>query len=301
MEQSVRDLFVGSASVWNNEYRVRRADGSWGNVIDRSFVERDADGRVVRVTGASADVTEQKRLEQQLLLADRLASLGSLAAGIAHEVNNPLASVMSNLHVLASQLTRLHGVPQDLRDELIRLTQDTREATDRMHVVMRDLKSISAPEAPEQLGPVDLREALGSALTLAHPELRHRARVVITYGDVPFVRASGARLVQVFLNLLINAAHAIKPGRPTENEVALRTFVGAGGLVAAEIRDTGSGIPLRVADRVFEPFFTTKAAGNGTGLGLAICQRLVGQMAGRIEFESAEGLGTTFRVLLPAA
>lgn len=300
IEESIRKLFVGTDTVWINEYRVRRADGSWGNVLDRGFVERDAAGRVIRVTGASADVTEHKRLEQQLLLADRLASLGSLAAGVVHEVNNPLAFVMSNLHVLASQLARLAGVPNDLKDELVRIVQETQEGTERMHGVMRDLKTFSAPEAPEQSTPVDLRDALGSALTLAHPELRLRARVVTSFGAVPLVRASCPRLVQVFLNLLINAAHAIEPGRVAGNEVAIRTFVGADGLVAAEVQDTGCGIPARVAECIFDPFFTTKAAGKGTGLGLAICQRLVGQMGGRIEFESAEGVGTTFRVLLPA-
>jgi len=300
VREATSTLTLTAGSVWINEYRVRRADGSWGNVLDRSFVERDAAGRVIRVTGASADVTERRHLEQQLLLTDRLASQGSLAAGIAHEVNNPLAFVMSNLHVLASRLGRFAGVPHELKDDLVRIVEETRVGTERMHGVMRDLKSFSAPEAPEQLTPVDLSEALASALTLAHPELRLRARVVTAYGAVPLVRASSARLVQVFLNLLINAAHAIEPGRIAENEVAIRTFVGADGLVAAEIRDTGSGIPSRVAASIFEPFFTTKTVGQGTGLGLAISQRLVGQMGGRLEFESVEGEGTTFRVRLPA-
>jgi CheY-like chemotaxis protein/anti-sigma regulatory factor (Ser/Thr protein kinase) len=148
---------------------------------------------------------------------------------------------------------------------------------------------------------VDLRAVMDSAAKMAAGELRPRAQLIRDYvADVPPVEGNEARLAQVFLNLIINAAQALPEGQPEQNEVRL-TLRGHEGQVVAEVRDTGCGIPPEVLGRIFDPFFTTKPVGVGTGLGLALCHAFISAMSGRIEVESQVGKGTVFRVVLPAA
>ena len=165
---------------------------------------------------------------------------------------------------------------------------------------MRDLKTFARPteEAYQQL---DVRRVLQSAVGLASNELRHRARVVVDPGDVPPVLADEHRLAQVFVNLLINAAHAIPEGNVQANEVRVATSTASDGSALVEISDTGAGIAPEVLPRIFDPFFTTKPVGVGTGLGLSICHGIVVQLGGEIRVESTLGEGSTFRVRLPAA
>jgi CheY-like chemotaxis protein len=165
--------------------------------------------------------------------------------------------------------------------------------------IVRDLKIFSRAEEDRQ-GPVDVRRVLDSTLRMAWNELRHRARVVKSYGVVPFVEANESRLGQVFLNLIINAAHAIPEGKYESNEIRIETATEAGQVVVS-ISDTGAGIAPELHSRLFTPFFTTKPAGVGTGLGLAISHRIVAAYGGTIAFESTVGRGTVFRVKLPVA
>jgi signal transduction histidine kinase len=151
------------------------------------------------------------------------------------------------------------------------------------------------------LSAVDLAEVGRGAAKMAHHEVRDRARLVQECDGVPAVRANAARLGQVFLNLFLNAAHAIPPGRSRENEIRVVARVSAPGRVTVEVRDTGSGIAAQHLRRIFDPFFTTKPASMGTGLGLSVCHRIITALGGEIRVESEEGRGTAFFITLPAA
>ena len=256
-------------------------------------------GKVIAVVVVARDVTEKKQGEVQLMLADRMASVGTLAAGVAHEINNPLAAVIANLDMAIQDVAELGvraALPADLVDEL----RDARSAADRVREIVRDLKIFSRAEE-DRHGPVDVKRVLDSTLRMAWNELRHRARVVRSTPDVPLVDANESRLGQVFLNLIINAAHAIPEGNYESNEIRIGTSRDAVGNVVVSIGDTGAGIPPELRSRLFTPFFTTKPAGVGTGLGLAISHKIVTSYGGSITFDSTVGKGTEFRVTLPVA
>jgi PAS domain S-box-containing protein len=251
------------------------------------------------------DVTEQVRTQTQLMVSDRMASIGTLAAGVAHEINNPLAAVTANLDLALMEIgavaTRLGGAA-DL-SELVDEIRDARTAADQVRNIVRDLKIFSRAEE-DRRGPVDVHHVLDSSLRMAWNEIRHRARVVKEYGQVAPVLANESRLGQVFLNLIVNAAQAIAEGHADANEIRIRTRTHRGPTgytVLVELSDTGSGIPAAIRNKLFDPFFTTKPAGVGTGLGLAICHRIVTGLGGEIEVASDVGKGTTFRILLPVA
>jgi len=248
---------------------------------------------------------ERRRAEQQLLISERLASVGTLAAGVAHEINNPLLVVMSGLACATEELKRLEegvegGGATSLGELSARLQgplQDAEEAVERVRLIVRDLRVFSRAEA-ETRALVDVRKVLQSAERMARHELADRARVVHRYEELPGVSCNEARLGQVFLNLLVNAAQAITPGNPDRNTITLAGRV-EGSRVVVEVSDTGSGIPPEVLPRIFDVFFTTKPVGIGTGLGLAICHQIITGMQGEISVESVVGRGTTFRVALP--
>ena len=254
-----------------------------------------------KVTGAvlvARDVSESKQTELHLMVADRMASVGTLAAGVAHEINNPLASVIANLDMAMQDLETVDRkiLPAELSDEL----GDARTAADRVREIVRDLKIFSRAEE-DRRGPVDVEHVLESTLRMAWNELRHRAKLVKRFSHVPEVEANESRLGQVFLNLIINAAHAIAPGNYEANQITITTTTDSRGRVVIGIRDTGTGIPVEARQRLFTPFFTTKPVGVGTGLGLAISHRIITQFGGTISFETELGKGTEFSVTLPAA
>lgn len=245
------------------------------------------------------DVTLKKQTEAQLIVSDRMASVGTLAAGVAHEINNPLASVMANLDLAvrdAAELVEDVGYTTELLDEL----NDAREAAERVRRIVKDLKIFSRVD-DDTRGPVDVERVLESTLRMAWNEIRHRARLVKDYHKTPLVEANESRLGQVFLNLLVNAAQAIEEGKASRNEIRVRTHVDAQGFVVVSISDTGVGIPESLRSRLFTPFVTTKPAGVGTGLGLSICHRIVSSLGGQIKVDSEVGKGTEFRVVLPQA
>ena len=255
-----------------------------------------------KVTGAvlvSRDVSDKKQTEMHLMLSDRMASVGTLAAGVAHEINNPLASVIANLDMALQDLVVLAEtakLPPDLSDEL----KDARGAADRVREIVRDLKIFSRGDE-DRHGPVDVEHVLESTLRMAWNELRHRAKVVKHYTKVPNVDAHESRLGQVFLNLIINAAHAIPPGNYDTNEIRISTSLDPHGRVVVDIADTGTGIPPEIRPRLFTPFFSTKPIGVGTGLGLAISHRIITQFGGTITFDTEVGKGTTFHISLKVA
>ncbi len=275
--------------------RLRRKDGSFAETFLRASALRDEAGRPRLLVAVIEDVSEKKRLEAQLLLADRMASVGTLAAGVAHEINNPLAFILSNVEFALDELRRAGADP-----EVLRALDDAKDGGVRVREIVRDLRTFSRPvnEVREALDP---RAVLESAVGLASNEIRHRAQILVEPGDVPRVAASEYRLGQVFLNLLINAAQAIPEGNVAGNHVRATTSTAPDGHAVIEISDTGGGIPPEVLPRIFDPFFTTKPPGVGTGLGLSICHGIVTQLGGTISVESAPGQGSTFRVSLPPA
>jgi signal transduction histidine kinase len=245
---------------------------------------------------------ERKRMHDQLLISDRMVSVGTLAAGVAHELNNPLAALITNLDLLVRDLSHLsseRALTDALRDVFAEL-DDARESAARMRHIVRDLKLFSRSSNDERSA-VDVHRVLDSSLRMAHNEIRHRARVVREYGNVPLVEANEARLGQVFLNLLINAAQSIVEGDAEHNQIHVSTHQDAVGRVVIEVADTGAGIAPEHLTRIFEAFFTTKPADVGTGLGLSICHRIVHALAGELEVDSQVGKGSTFRVVLPKA
>jgi len=255
------------------------------------------DGEPATVVNAR-NITERKQMQARLLLADRLASVGTLAAGVAHEINNPLAFVLSNLGFLEEECQLLRDeLPRERLGEMEDVLRETKQGAERVRHIVRDLRTLSRDEG-EQLSDVDVRAVIESSLGLVRNELRHRARLVKDFEPVPMVRASEGRLGQVLLNLLINAAHAVPDGKPGQNEVRVRLRAIAGRVVI-EVMDTGCGIAPEVRDRIFDPFFTTKPVGMGTGLGLSICHGIVTGMGGDITVESEVGRGSTFRITLP--
>lgn len=244
--------------------------------------------------------SERNRMQEQLLVSDCMASVGLLAAGVAHELNNPLACVKANLELASRdviEISERHGLTAELR-ELREMLHDAREGAERLRTIVRDLKIFSRPEA-EVFAPVHVVPVMESSLRMAWNEIRHRARLVKDFDAVPTVDASEARLGQVFLNMVVNAAQAIPEGRASANTIKVSTSVGSDGNVVVEIADTGSGMPPEVVDQLFTPFFTTKPPGVGSGLGLSICHRIVAGFGGRIDVVSAVGRGTTFRISLP--
>jgi PAS domain S-box-containing protein len=247
---------------------------------------------------AARDVSDRKRAES----AQRLASVGTLAAGVAHEINNPLTYVASNLAFVGDLLGRLRGVPS-AGDEVAEAETAVREALEgarRVRNIVRDLKFVSrAPDARRV--EVDIVSEVRTAINLSQNEIRHRARLVTRLDPVPTVLSSEGQLGQVFVNLLVNAAQAIPEGHPSANEVRISTRVDGDGWAVVEVADTGAGIPAALRARIFEPFFTTKAVGTGTGLGLSICHGIVTSLGGEIELETEDLQGTTFRIRLPPA
>lgn len=292
---SLDRAITSGAEYWTEEYRFTRADGTHADVIDRGLLMRDATGAATRMIGVMTDVTAFLQMRSRLVLADRMASVGTLAAGVAHEINNPLTWVMAKVALASEQLA---AMPPSSRVDVARSALEfATDGAQRIRQIVKDLKLFSRAEEESHL-PVDVRRVLDSAASIANAEIRQRARLVKAYGEVPKVDVNEARLGQVFLNLIINAAQAIPPGNPDQHSITLATSLDEDGRVLVEVKDTGAGIPPTIRTRIFDAFFTTKPPGEGTGLGLAICRELVMQMGGEIDVESALGVGTTFQVRL---
>jgi PAS domain S-box-containing protein len=259
------------------------------------------------------DLTEQRRnndaiaaeraaLAARLLVVERMSVMGVVAAGVAHEINNPLAYVIASLELMIGRLPDLSGgrtLGSEHVDWMQRQLERAYEGAARVRVIVRDLKAFSRAD-DETVKVVDLRRALDASIALVSNEIALRARLVRDYDELPFVRANQARLEQVFVNLLANAAQAIPAGAADKHEIRISGHVDATGRAVVEIRDTGSGIPAENLDRIFEPFFTTKAVGVGTGLGLALSHGIVSAFGGQLSVESAPG-ATVFRVVLAIA
>jgi PAS domain S-box-containing protein len=274
-----------------SEYPAIRRDGSIITVeISSIFIEFEG---APAVLAFARDVTERSRVRAQLAHADRLASLGMMAAGVAHEINNPLGFVMLAADMLEREPAISLG-SQQCRD----LVRNIRTGTHRIATIVRDLRSYSKYE-DEPPGSVDLAVTFESAVSITAHQVRPRARLRREHGALPPVLGVPMRLEQVFVNLLLNAAHSIADGR-VDGEIVISATAREREVVV-EVSDNGDGIPPELLHRIFEPFVSTKTAGEGVGLGLSICRDIVIRWGGRIEAESVCGRGTTLRVTLPLA
>ncbi len=276
-------------------YRVRRADGA-PLLLEVSSVPFQYEGKPSVLTMAR-DVTLQKQLERQLVQADRLAALGTMAAGVAHEINNPLAYAMLNLEWIARKLPHVQEDPSSLPAMMVML-DEAREGAARVSAIVRELRSFSRADG-ETRKHVDLAAVVQSAIKMVGNEIRHRAQVVTSFEPALPVLANEARLEQVVVNLLLNAAQAMPEGTAAKNVVRVSVRQDGERLAVLEVSDNGDGIPADVLPRIFDPFFTTKPVGVGTGLGLSICHGIVTSLGGKIGAYSDPREGTTFRVVLP--
>jgi PAS domain S-box-containing protein len=293
-------LAVGEHRPFNFDLRIVRADGEIRRVHCRGLDEIDAvTGESVALFGVLQDVTDRERVRELSERRDRLVTTGTLAAGIGHEINNPLTFITTNLDFALEELLREGGDARSSREEIVEVLHEARAGADRIRTIVRGLRAF----AREETVPVstDVHSTLEVSVNVAMHELRHRATLVKLYAPVPRVLADDARLSQVLVNLLTNAAHSFATHDPTRNRVHLSTTVGADGRVVIEVRDNGVGIPADILPRIFDPFFTTKPAGEGTGLGLSISHNVVGALGGELLCSTVVGEGTTFRVVLPAA
>jgi PAS domain S-box-containing protein len=289
-------------TTYRTQCRLRKVDGAalWGLLAFNSIP--DDHGACVGHLAMIFDITEHRRLQEQLMVSDRMASVGMLAAGVAHEINNPLAAALTNLHLAIETLPRLNIAPACKADhqDLVEEIQDAIEASERLRSIVRDLKIFSRPPGTP-FGPIDIRNVLESSLRMAWNELKHRAKIDRDFQPIPPVSGDESRLGQLFLNIIVNAAHAMDEGKANQNVLSLFTGVDDKGRAMVRIRDTGTGMSPDVLSHIFTPFYTTKAVGVGTGLGLSICHRIVQALGGEIRVESELGNGTTFHIFLPPA
>ncbi|KFE68689.1 response regulator [Hyalangium minutum] len=245
------------------------------------------------------DLTERKRMQSQLVLSDRMASLGMVAGMIAHDINNPLAYVLANLHILEGDVLPRLSVTASEREELQALVADAQLGAARAREIVQQFRIFSRGDKEPRRQILEVHQVIESALRMAGNEIRYRARLVRDYGDPVRVEAREVELGQVLLNLLVNAAQAIPEGDAERHEIRVVTRQ-RGEEAVIEVRDTGVGIPADRIERVFEPFFTTKPSGIGTGLGLPICRSIIQSLGGRLELESVVGRGSILRIVLPA-
>ncbi|GEM_PF-3107038 len=280
----------------------------------------DGKGRITHFVSTGRDVTERRTMERQMARSEKLASLGQLAAGVAHEINSPVAYVYSNLgtlgryigsvtrlldlyqagepHLPAEQQARVQAYKEAIQYQLIRedlpdLVYESREGAQRVTAIVRDLRHYARDDSGE-FRVVDLQSGLDSTLNIARNEIKYHARIVRDYEALPEVECIPSQINQVFLNLLTNAGQALEG----EGTITVATRA-EGDTVVVSVCDTGRGIPAPALERVFEPFFTTKAVGRGTGLGLPMVQAIVERHHGEIRVESAPGEGACFQVRLP--
>ncbi len=285
---------IAKASSEPYEAVARRADGTTfpAAVQARTTTFR---GRPARLS-AIQDLTELRALQASLAFADRMVSVGSLAAGVAHEINNPLTFITVGIEHVMDHLVAL---PLELgtKTQMLEILRDAQDGARRVAAIVRDLKSFSRAD-DDSTGPIDLAPVIHYAARMADTEIKHRAKLVLDLADLRLVAGNETRLGQVFLNLLINATQALAPGMADRNTITVSSRV-EGDRVVVSVSDTGVGMDPSLVARIFEPFVTTKS--HGTGLGLAISHGIVSRLGGTIEVQSAPGAGTTFRVALPVA
>ena len=265
------------------------------------YLQKPIDGdALLSALDSAARTHEQRRERAARQQQERLAALGTLAAGLAHEINNPLTYVLLHLTRIERLLAKAPGGPSPWLNMLESSLRSISEGCGRVRDIVASVRTFSRVDSIGQF-PIDLVPVVETAVRLTAHELRQRAQLVLDLGDTPSVIANEGRLGQVMVNLLTNAAQAIAEGAPESNSIRVATWTDAEGRAVLEVTDTGHGIPERIQNRIFDPFFSTRPVGQGQGLGLSICQGIVTSLGGEITVKSRPGWGSRFRVVLPPA
>jgi len=332
-----------AAGVLKITYRILRPDGELRWLFHHMRVIHDDAGAPIRIDGITVDITQHKIAEDllkqrneelqtaldkiqevqgQLVQSEKLASVGQLAAGVAHEINNPIGYINSNLTSLKNyiedllalvaifekaesgltdtgQLNQIEAFKKKidlefLKSDVLDLLDESHEGAGRVKKIVQDLKDFSHAGGDDDWQWANLHTCLDSTLNIVNNEIKYKASVVKKFGDIPQAWCLPHQLNQVFMNLLVNAAHAI------ENEGTITVSTGAESEhIWVEVSDTGKGIAPEHVNKIFDPFFTTKPVGKGTGLGLSVSYNIIKKHNGEIRLDSRIGEGTTFRIILP--
>ncbi len=331
-------LASARAGAWSGETTVLDANGHEVQVHQVILAHHNEDGEIDFFSTIMRNLTasqqqaaalrqafdELKQTQNQLINSEKMASIGQLTAGVAHEINNPVGYLNSNLSTLAQYIGNLIRMVESyeaamfavvdtsvraevdrvkretdlafLLEDLPKLVSESREGTQRVRKIVQDLKDFAHAGNNEEWQWVDLRNSLERTLNIVHNELKYKAEVLQDYETLPEIRCLPGQLNQVFMNLLVNAGHAIQENgqvRVSAGQIEDQVWI--------EISDTGCGMPTDVMNHIFEPFFTTKPVGKGTGLGLSISYGIVQKHGGTITVSSEVGQGTVFRIVLPVA
>lgn len=340
-------LRSGESLIGHEEPVTDAATGEQRTLLTTKVPLRAHDGMVIGIVGIGRDITDRKLVEaellnsnslltelnkklshaqEQLVQSEKMASIGQLAAGIAHEINNPIGYVFSNISALDGYMAIVFNILSVYREaqhfitapEVVErlnrlrmendisyviadcgdLMRETKEGISRVRQIVQDLKDFSHADTNLDFHSADLHRGIDSTLNIISNEIKYKADVVKEYGDIPSVECMGSQINQVIMNLVVNAAHAMGAARGV---ITLRTGMdeAGGDEVWIEVADTGCGIAPDSVKRIFEPFYTTKPIGQGTGLGLALSYGIVQRHQGRIAVTSVVGKGTVFRVTLP--
>ena len=295
---------VESQAIAGRDVTFQTAEGNPVPLVLSGAPFPDPEGGLAGLLLVARDERQLRQVRAQLQMADRLATMGTIAAGVAHEINNPLAYVVGNLDFIAEELADFRANPHafDARraEELDAAVASSRAGAQRVRQIVADLKSF-ARAGGDAVQRIDVNSIVDSAVAMIRNEVRHHAQLVRAFGTVPHVMGNEGRLLQVFLNVIQNAAQAIPPGDVRNNTIRLVSGTDARGWAFVEIHDTGAGISPENLTRIFDAFYTTKPVGVGTGLGLSICRQIIDGMGGTIAVRSQPGAGSTFTVSLPPA
>jgi len=307
-EEGDEDLFESKKKVVRPARRCVGLDGVERWMSTTKVPLFDADSEVIGLVGLVQDVTEAHRSREQLVQADKLAAIGTLAAGVAHEINNPIGFIASNLNTMSKYLGKISklvakqledksyegGILRDIMEDFQDAVDESREGAERVKDIVADLKSFSRVDR-SQAEYASINDGIATTLNIVWNELKYKCTVEKDFGELPDLYCRLNQLNQVFMNLLINASHAIdkEPG-----VIKIRTWTEDESIVVS-IKDNGKGIPPEQLSKIFEPFFTTKEVGKGTGLGLSLAYDIVTKHNGSMDVRSEVGVGTEFIVTLP--
>jgi PAS domain S-box-containing protein len=290
---------IRQKSIGSSHIHIQQANGHVINVECSSvFIEDDNESYVISILN---DMTESNRLLSQTLLSDKLATIGTLAAGIIHEINNPMIWILNNLSYLDDKVKGLKANNFEQKSILIKMDEtigESLQGAERIRDIIHDLKGYTRIDE-NTLTPVDVNVAIKSAINMAYPQFKNRAKLETSFDlSIPILLLNSNKLQQIFLNLIVNASQSLNKSHFDHNIIRITTYMSKNN-IGIDIADTGAGIAPEVLPKIFDPFFTTKPVGVGTGLGLSISHEIIHNLGGEITVKSDLNIGTTFSVCLP--